>query len=205
MLTRLLHAPSGRPFARGGQRTHFSFMPDRSGIPAPSPPTLLSSRDMNGATERGWDDRVPAQRLRGVWPRAPRCHAVVPGVWRSTDRLHDASPLSGREGRLAKLGIAVGAESEGGVRSHARKAFPEGIGPEAIRHVAILAISTAGLPAAIPSFQCIKGGVGSGNSLARSEVGKRGSSFDRSDADEVAFGLWCRSPARLRASRRKET
>jgi alkylhydroperoxidase/carboxymuconolactone decarboxylase family protein YurZ len=71
------------------------------------------------------------------------------------DRLHDAGPLSGRERRLAKLGIAVGAESEGGVRSHARKALSEGIEPEAIRHVAILAMSTAGWPAAIASYQWI--------------------------------------------------
>ncbi len=34
---------------------------------------------------------------------------------------HDAGPLGQRERRLIKLGIAVGAESEGGVRSHVRK------------------------------------------------------------------------------------
>ncbi len=34
---------------------------------------------------------------------------------------HDAGPLGIRERRLIKLGIAVGAESEGGVRSHVRK------------------------------------------------------------------------------------
>jgi len=40
-----------------------------------------------------------------------------------------------REWRLAKLGIAIGRESEGGVRSHARKALAEGIEREAIRQV----------------------------------------------------------------------
>jgi hypothetical protein len=34
---------------------------------------------------------------------------------------HAAGPLGERERRLIKLGIAVGAESEGGVRSHVRK------------------------------------------------------------------------------------
>src|SRR5919112_2387418 len=34
---------------------------------------------------------------------------------------HEAGPLGERERRLIKLGIAVGAESEGGVRSHVRK------------------------------------------------------------------------------------
>src|SRR5918995_3920274 len=68
------------------------------------------------------------------------------------ERLHEAGPLSARERRLAKLGIAIGWESEGGVRSHARKAFAEGIEREAIRHAALLAISTGGYPAAMAAF-----------------------------------------------------
>ncbi|MEX2557687.1 MAG: carboxymuconolactone decarboxylase family protein [Actinomycetota bacterium] len=71
------------------------------------------------------------------------------------DRLHAAGPLSQRERRLAKLGVAVGGESEGAVRSHARKAIAEGIEPEAIRQVAVLGISTAGYPAAIAAYQWI--------------------------------------------------
>ena len=61
------------------------------------------------------------------------------------DRLHTAGPLSQRELRLAKLGIAIGRESEGGVRSHARKALAESMEPEAVRQVALLAITTAQL------------------------------------------------------------
>ena len=34
---------------------------------------------------------------------------------------HEAGPLREKERRLIKLGIAVGAESEGAVRSHVRK------------------------------------------------------------------------------------
>jgi alkylhydroperoxidase/carboxymuconolactone decarboxylase family protein YurZ len=68
------------------------------------------------------------------------------------ERLHEAGPLSARERRLAKLGIAIGRESEGGVRSHARKALAEGIEREAIRQVALLAISTGGYPAAMAAF-----------------------------------------------------
>jgi len=40
----------------------------------------------------------------------------------------------------------------GGVRSHTRKALSEGIDPEAIRRVAVLAIPTAGYPAAMASY-----------------------------------------------------
>ena len=66
-------------------------------------------------------------------------------------RLHEAGPLSARERRLAKLGIAIGRESEDGVRSHG-KALAEGIERDAIRQVALLAISTAGYPAAMAAY-----------------------------------------------------
>lgn len=68
------------------------------------------------------------------------------------ERLHGAGPLSARERRLTKLGVAIGRESEGAVRSHARKALAEGIEPEAIRQAAVLAISTAGYPAAMAAY-----------------------------------------------------
>lgn len=68
------------------------------------------------------------------------------------DRLQAAGPLSPREQRLAKLGIAVGAQSEGSVRSHTRRALAEGIEPASIRQVAVLAVTTAGYPAAIAAF-----------------------------------------------------
>jgi len=78
--------------------------------------------------------------------------AVMEAFRGLAERLHEAGPLSARERRLAKLGIAIGRESEGGVRSHARKALAEGIEREAIRHVALLAISTGGYPAAMAAF-----------------------------------------------------
>jgi 4-carboxymuconolactone decarboxylase len=78
--------------------------------------------------------------------------AVMEAFRGLAERLHEAGPLSARERRLAKLGIAIGRESEGGVRSHARKALAEGIEREAIRHVALLAISTGGYPTATAAY-----------------------------------------------------
>jgi alkylhydroperoxidase/carboxymuconolactone decarboxylase family protein YurZ len=78
--------------------------------------------------------------------------AVMEAFRALAERLHEAGPLSVRERRLAKLGIAIGRESEGGVRSHARKALAEGIEQEAIRQVALLAISTGGYPAAMAAY-----------------------------------------------------
>jgi hypothetical protein len=60
--------------------------------------------------------------------------AVMEAFRGLAERLHEAGPLSARERRLAKLGIAIGRESEGGVRSHARKALAEGI-ERAARHL----------------------------------------------------------------------
>ncbi len=63
-----------------------------------------------------------------------------------------AGPLDGPTQHLVKLGIAVGALAEGAVRSHARQALGAGATPEAVRHVAVLAITTAGFPTAIAAL-----------------------------------------------------
>ena len=60
---------------------------------------------------------------------------------------HDAGPLAEKERRLVKLGIAVGAESEGAVRSHVRKLLGIGASEEEILHTIILALTTIGFPA----------------------------------------------------------
>ena len=89
------------------------------------------------------------QRFRGEYAN------VMEAFDKFAETTHAAGPLTDRERRLANLGIAIGCSSEGGVRSHARKALGEGLSPEAIRHVAVLAISTAGYPAAIAGYKWI--------------------------------------------------
>ena len=60
---------------------------------------------------------------------------------------HDAGPLGEKERRLVKLGIAVGAESEGAVRSHVRKLLGVRASQEEILHAIVLALTTVGFPA----------------------------------------------------------
>ncbi|MEX2486184.1 MAG: carboxymuconolactone decarboxylase family protein [Nitriliruptoraceae bacterium] len=76
-----------------------------------------------------------------------------PAVAEATDAvgrsLQDAGPLDERTQRLVKLGIAVGAEAEGAVRSNVRKALDVGVTVEELRHAAVLAVTTAGFPTAI--------------------------------------------------------
>jgi 4-carboxymuconolactone decarboxylase len=61
-------------------------------------------------------------------------------------RCYEAGPLDERSTRLVKLGIAIGAQAEGAVRSHARRALAEEVPPEALRHVGLLALTTIGFP-----------------------------------------------------------
>ncbi|MDQ4083729.1 MAG: carboxymuconolactone decarboxylase family protein [Actinomycetota bacterium] len=60
---------------------------------------------------------------------------------------HEAGPLGEKQRRLVKLGIAVGAESEGAVRSHVRKLLGVGVAEEEILHTIVLALTTVGFPA----------------------------------------------------------
>jgi len=66
---------------------------------------------------------------------------------------HRAGPLDKKARRLVKLGIAIGLNSEGGVRSHVRRALAEGVSPEEIKHAVLLAFTTAGFPYMIAAMK----------------------------------------------------
>lgn len=76
-----------------------------------------------------------------------------PDIWNAYSALGKAcaaaGPLSDREKRLVKLALAIGANSEGAVHSHTRRARSEGIEEGAIQQVALLAIGPLGLPRAV--------------------------------------------------------
>jgi 4-carboxymuconolactone decarboxylase len=89
-----------------------------------------------------------------------RLRDAYPEVADAFDRLGEvterAGPLDGRTQRLVKLGIAIGAEGQGAVRSNVRKALGTGVSPEEIRHVALLAITTAGWPTSVAASAWIE-------------------------------------------------
>ena len=60
---------------------------------------------------------------------------------------HQWGPLDPKTRRLIKLGIAIGLNSDGAVRSHARRALEEGTSPDELRHAVLMAFTTAGYPA----------------------------------------------------------
>ncbi|MFH1646828.1 MAG: carboxymuconolactone decarboxylase family protein [Chloroflexota bacterium] len=63
-----------------------------------------------------------------------------------------AGPLDEKTAELVKLGIAVGLNSEGAVRSHARRALAGGASKDEVRHAVLLAMTTAGFPAMIAAM-----------------------------------------------------
>ena len=70
-------------------------------------------------------------------------------------KCHDWGPLDEKTRRLVKLGIAIGLNSEGGVRSHARRALEKGIAADDLRHVVLLAFTTAGFPTMIAAMKWV--------------------------------------------------
>jgi alkylhydroperoxidase/carboxymuconolactone decarboxylase family protein YurZ len=71
-----------------------------------------------------------------------------PEVWKAYqdfgEACSDAGPLDDKSVRLVKLALAVGAKSEGAVHSHTRRALKQGIRPEELRQVALLAVTSIG-------------------------------------------------------------
>ena len=76
----------------------------------------------------------------------PEIHAAYEAL---AELAHNAGPLTERERRLVKLGIAIGGRLEGAVRSHARQARAAGVSDAEIDHAVMLALTTIGLPSTI--------------------------------------------------------
>jgi 4-carboxymuconolactone decarboxylase len=62
------------------------------------------------------------------------------------DAVADAGPLDAKSRELVKIGVAMGARSEGGFRSHVRKALAAGATEDEIRHAVLQATTTIGFP-----------------------------------------------------------
>lgn len=75
---------------------------------------------------------------------------AYPDVWKAYASLGKAcsetGPIEGRTARLVKLALAIGALSEGAVHSHTRRALEEGLSPQELKQVALMAIPTLGFP-----------------------------------------------------------
>ena len=82
-----------------------------------------------------------------------------PEVSKAYDELavkcHGWGPLDEKTRRLIKLGVAIGLNSEGGVRSHARRALDEDITADELHHAVLLAFTTTGFPTMIVAMKWV--------------------------------------------------
>lgn len=92
----------------------------------------------------------PFRRFLQRYPDVEKAHMELSLV------INRQGPLGERERRLIRLGIAVGQQSQGAVKSHARRAVDEGIAPEELRHAVLLALPTAGFPAMIAASEWVE-------------------------------------------------
>jgi 4-carboxymuconolactone decarboxylase len=85
---------------------------------------------------------------------------LYPVVGKAFDELgnccHEAGPLDEKSRRLVKLALSIGAGLEGATHSAVRNAHKVGITQAEIDHVALLSISTLGLPSATRAFTWIR-------------------------------------------------
>jgi len=83
-----------------------------------------------------------------------------PDLWTAYAGLGEAAatagPLDKKAQRLVKLGLAIGARSEGAVHSHTRRALAEGLSAAEIKHAALLAMTTLGFPHAVAALSWIE-------------------------------------------------
>ncbi|HMK97144.1 MAG TPA: carboxymuconolactone decarboxylase family protein, partial [Acidimicrobiales bacterium] len=90
---------------------------------------------------------------RGLRDRFPRVAEAMDELGRAATA---AGPLDERAQRLVKLGIAIGAQAEGAVRSNVRRALELGASSDEIMHVVALSISTRGFPAAVAAYSWVE-------------------------------------------------
>jgi alkylhydroperoxidase/carboxymuconolactone decarboxylase family protein YurZ len=88
-----------------------------------------------------------------------RLKKEFPEVEKEFDQLarecHASGPLDEKTRRLIKLGIAIGLESDGAVKSHARRALAIGISADEIRHAVLLGLTTVGFPGMIAALNWV--------------------------------------------------
>ncbi len=92
----------------------------------------------------------PYRRFQQKYPAIFSAYAALGAT------IHSESSLSERERALIKLGMAVGAQHEGALHAHVRKALDSGVAPDDIRQVVLLAIPSLGFPAMMAAMTWVE-------------------------------------------------
>ena len=102
----------------------------------------------NSAPPRSW------QRLAREYPGVVAAYDTLSEVCRR------AGPLDESTVALVKLAVSVGCGAERTVHAHAKKALRAGVEPEALRQIALVALPTIGLPAALDALRWVDESIG---------------------------------------------
>jgi alkylhydroperoxidase/carboxymuconolactone decarboxylase family protein YurZ len=96
------------------------------------------------------------EKKPGSWRRFEERFPAVASAYDELRQVCDAAgPLDDRGTALVKLAISVGAASDRTVHIHAKKALRAGVQPDTLRHVAMIAMPTIGLPRTLDALKWI--------------------------------------------------
>jgi len=109
----------------------------------------IPARPVDHATAA--DERRPRswQRLSEEYSDVVAAYDILSDVCRH------AGPLDQSTVALVKLAVSVGRGAGRTVHSHAKKALRAGADPQALRQIALVALPTVGLPAALDALRWI--------------------------------------------------
>jgi len=103
--------------------------------------------------------RFPMKKRSRPSPRFVAFSKAYPEIAASYEGLrmevHAAGPLGNRDCALVKFAVSVGMRQRAGAYAHIRKAVDAGVTREQLEHVALLALPTVGLPAAMTALEWI--------------------------------------------------
>ncbi len=83
-------------------------------------------------------------------------------AWQALRQAEESGPLEEKSVRLAKLGIAIGAQHTGALHSAVRKALAAGLSEAEIEQTVALAAATIGFPSAVAVHTWVKDELSSG-------------------------------------------
>jgi AhpD family alkylhydroperoxidase len=108
------------------------------------------------------DPEVPRtwQRLSDEYPELVAAYDTLSEVCRH------AGPLDPAMVALVKLAVSVGCGAQRTVHAHAKKALRAGVDVEALRQIALVALPTVGLPAALDALRWIDESISEGSRVA---------------------------------------
>lgn len=96
---------------------------------------------------------TPSKRFTAFAKAYPEIAASYEGL---RVEVNAAGPLGNRDRALVKVAVSIGMRQRAGAFAHIRKAIDAGLTRDQLEHVALLALPTIGLPAAISALEWVE-------------------------------------------------